>query len=881
MSRRLRIVGTISAVALLLASCGGGNDSSGRTKNSALCYATQEEKDAAVQAARDAFDAAMAGVPTEDAPEETPTSVEEETPTTISEDTTTTVALEEAGGGYRRPAVRTGSGGDTSTTVEEQSDGGEGDGEGEGNSEDGSLTLEQQQAQMDLEAAENMPLCETESSVVECTGTVTVEGASSDCGPVVLYVADDGAWHLDDEAQDPALVLAEGTVDVSALSAENPITFPISYEAASSDVQDAVSDQECLVFLNRWGFNWRCSEPVSVVITTDLWSSHANVAECISEGALLVPEDYRFYFAMYQSGDSPFFSGYNDEQQQDVEFSVGLPDSESACLTDEYDLENWDSLPFSGQSDVQVRNYEFTVPDDLGGPVYVKFESGADFDVDIDDNSDFEIDPGCDSDAECETYTGYSIWNLDPGTYLFEIEDNEEVVSWTSNVEIQDAAVTLPEVPFSYTIDGNEKRFTFTITQTQDLVFWATAGETCSVSEDDESGNGFADPEIDIIGSYGFEADDDNGGRGAGNCSASLIQETFEPGTYTLSVEDDDREGPSLTLGSSIELNQAKINWDLRSEFASPDTTFEIVVPSGGAWFRASTVINETVTYVYNIETDEEISTTGCANPDGDIETDDFNCPDSYLVLLDENENEVLSDDDGGEIYSVTRANGIATEVIENHYASDMYTFLEEGTYVLAVMDCCGPWDEEEPSTDTYEVKFGFGSIDAEDTPEIEVIVDENPEIPQSVEQVKLSDFQLTTDGSISTAISDGVESMVCDAECIDSMFASAGLRDGSIYVSAGADSVILRKGQKSAVIQVGKNAGEISAVATSADGSTVVVLSSELTKIPADIQNAVDNKTVVDLQSDSGPSMVLILMAIALLLIGAGAVTVRKKKSA
>ena len=54
-----RVVGLGAVCVLLLAACGGGSESSTRTKNSALCYATQEEKDAAVQAAQDAFDAAI------------------------------------------------------------------------------------------------------------------------------------------------------------------------------------------------------------------------------------------------------------------------------------------------------------------------------------------------------------------------------------------------------------------------------------------------------------------------------------------------------------------------------------------------------------------------------------------------------------------------------------------------------------------------------------------------------------------------------------------------------------------------------------------------------------------------------------------------------
>ena len=104
MNRKVRIFAAISAAVLVLASCGGG-ESSSRTRNSALCYADQAEKDAAVQAARDAFDAAMGGESTGDVVDETPTSVVEETPTTIGEETPT--SLEGAsGGGYRRPAIR-------------------------------------------------------------------------------------------------------------------------------------------------------------------------------------------------------------------------------------------------------------------------------------------------------------------------------------------------------------------------------------------------------------------------------------------------------------------------------------------------------------------------------------------------------------------------------------------------------------------------------------------------------------------------------------------------------------------------------------------------------------------------------------------------------
>jgi len=144
MSRKVRLLSAITVGVLLLASCGGG-ESTSRTKNSALCYVDQAAKDEAVKAAEDALEAAMTGAPAEETPEETPTSVEEtptsveETPTTIGKETPT--SLEGAsGGGYRRPAVRAANSGETE------------------------LTPEQQQAQMDLEAAQAQPLCEDEAT---------------------------------------------------------------------------------------------------------------------------------------------------------------------------------------------------------------------------------------------------------------------------------------------------------------------------------------------------------------------------------------------------------------------------------------------------------------------------------------------------------------------------------------------------------------------------------------------------------------------------------------------------------------------------------------------------------------------------------------------
>jgi len=871
MSRKVRLLSAISAAALLLASCGGG-ESSSRTRNSALCYETQEAKVAAVELALAAFNAAMGNAPSEEVVDETPTSTIEETPTTVVEETPTTLE-ETSGGGYRRPAVRTSSDGDTSTTVEASSDGGE-----------VILTPEQQQAQMELEAAEAQPLCEADAgsaSEVSCTATRTLEGVTDDCadGDVIVEDSNGGEWKLVGIAEDGSeLVLAQGTYDVTTLGIDNPIIIPISYGVASSEGES--STDGCTATLTSTGISWDCPNGELFTVAIEDMSNPGvyPLVECSSSGSLTVADDQRFWFNF--SLGATFFDGWNFEREQNVPISFEVPeDTEGVCSEEaEMDFADWDSLPFSGQSDLQVRNYSFTVPEGLEEPVYVKFESTDDFDVDIDDADDFESE-SCDENS-C---TGYSMWDLAPGEYFIEIEDNYEVVTWTSNVEIVAIAFEFPTLPYSYTSDGSRTMYSFTIAETQTVTLTATAGQTCSEPDDNEEGNGFVDPELDLFGN-GVDEYDDNSGRGAGNCSASFLEVELEPGTYTVYVVDDDQEGGSITLGSSVELTEMSITWDLASASASPDTTFEIVVPAGGAWFWANTIINGTRTWVEDVTDPDNpvlLSEEGCGNPDGDMATFDNACMDSFLALLDSNDEEVVSDDDGGMQWSVSTSNGIRTEVITNYYGSQFEIYLEEGVYTLAVMDCCGPWEGESPSTDTYEVKFGFGSIVAAEIPKVEVVADESPTIPASVEQVKLPDAQLSVDGSVSTSLSDGVNTMVCDTSCIDAMFASAGIADGTITISAGGDSVTMRKGQKKAMIPIGVNAEAITATVVSADGSQTVSLSSKISQIPASVQASIESKTGSSSSESGSNLLMLIVLGLGVLVIaGAGTTLVRRRKA-
>jgi hypothetical protein len=828
-----------------------------------LCYADQAEKDAAVQAARDAFDAAMGGESSGDVVDETPTSVVEETPTTIGEETPT--SLEGAsGGGYRRPAVRAASSGDS--TVPPSGDSGS---EGEG---DGTLTPEQQQAQMNLEAAETQPLCETDAentSEVTCTATRTFEGVTDDCadGDVIVEDSNGGEWKLVGIAEDGSeVVLAQGTYDVTTLGLDNPIIIPISYGVASGEGE--TSADGCTATLTSTGISWDCpnGELFNVAIEDMSNPGVYPLVECSSSGSHTVADGQTFWFNF--SLGATFFDGWNNEREQNVPISFEVPeDTEGVCSEIDAEEIDWDALPFSGQSEEQVIRYSFTVPEDFGGPVFAKFESTDDFDVDIDDVSDFE-DYSCWN--ECPPFIGYSVWDLAPGEYFIEIEDNIEMVTWTSNIEIVANPFEFPTLPYSYTSDGSRTMYALTIAETQTVTLTATAGQTCLPSEDDDEGNGFADPELDLFGN-GVDESDDNSGHGAGNCSASFLEIELEPGTYSVYVEDDDKEGGSITLGSSVELQQLEFEWDLKAQQVVDEAAIEFVVPEGGAWFKAKAFTNQLETYIYDAKEDgNKVGEEGCNNPDGDLETNDDNCVQTSLELYSD---EILLEDVHGnaEFYEWSQVGNLWVGSYINSYGSEIEIFLPEGTYQMSARG-----ESQDDSPASFELEYGFGSA-------IEIVAKpiDVPPAPPSPSSADLPVGSLDQDSRVATSVSTAVEEFICDSLCIEAMFANAGLSSGSISISAGAETVVLTKGQKRAVIPVGKGAESISATATSADGVTVVNLNSKIAQIPASVLASVESKTGSSSSEGGSNLLMLVVLGLGVLVIaGAGTTLVRRRKA-
>ena len=884
MSHRARIIALLSVSTLLLASCGGG-ESSGRTKNAALCYETQADKDAAVKSAQDAFDTAMGGVIVEEnpegTPEETPTSVDEETPTSVEEDVPvitddSSPELEEAfGGGYRRPAVRAASGGDS--TVPPAEDGGE-----------VVLTPEQQQAQMDLEAAEAQPVCETdsESAEISCTATATIDGVTDDCADGEVLLNPGGTWILENQAEDGTeTVLAEGTWDVEALSADNPVIIPISYGGTGIGEEENSTDG-CTATFTSTGVSWDCpnGELFNAAIEDMSNPDVYPLLECSSSGSHTVADGQQFWFNFYLvNGDQTFFDGWNTDREQNVPISFTVPEDTEGVCAEETDLnfEEWDELPFSGQSDAQLQNenYSFTVPDGFEGSVLVRFESADEFDVDIKEIDDFESSP-CD-ESDCTEFVGYSKWDLEPGEYEIDIEENSEIVTWTANVEIISTPKDFPTLPFNYSTDGSKTTFSFVIEETQVVTLTATSGQTCVIAEDDAKENGFADPELDLYGS-GIDEGDDNSGRGIGNCSAALLSEELEPGTYTVDVEDQDSEGFAVTLGSSVELQLLSINWELKTIDVSASTAIEFNVPAGGAWFRAEVFTNQLETYTFSsnpeLSMDESpFDSGGCANPDGDFLTKDGNCVALSLEVLGESDFDYESDID--EYSEVTQVDGNWLESWINSYGRSMEVFFPEGTYVLVAWGTLAGSEMNDSSEPVGEftLKYGFASLSLSDAIEIDVKIIDNPEIPSSSSSADVSTGAITSDGRISTAIASSVDELVCDTACINELFAKAGITDGSIAISAGDEVVTVKKGQRAVTIPLGKDADKISVTATSADGSQVVDLSSEIDQLSATEQSAFASSTASS-PNDSGFNLLYLLLLIPIL--GAVFFVIRRKQT-
>jgi hypothetical protein len=241
------------------------------------------------------------------------------------------------------------------------------------------------------------------------------------------------------------------------------------------------------------------------------------------------------------------------------------------------------------------------------------------------------------------------------------------------------------------------------------------------------------------------------------------------------------------------------------------------------------------------------------------------NYVDPYLVLVNNSTGFVWTDDDSGEDYGLPCL------------SSWMDVRLSEGTYTLYASTYeLADEDAEESELAGFDYSFGMSDWALS---KAKVASEPIPDSVPAPEALPVDNIKTGSAGDQpNVAIDSTVNSMVCNSTCIDGMFASAGISDGTITVTAGAESVVIRKGQRKAVVPVGKNTHNVSVQATSSNGETVN-LSTGIDVLPAEVITQLDNAK----DSGSGSSMNWLLIgALGLIVVaGAGVAVSRKKKSA
>jgi hypothetical protein len=454
-----------------------------------------------------------------------------------------------------------------------------------------------------------------------------------------------------------------------------------------------------------------------------------------------------------------------------------------------------------------------------------------------------------------------------PGTYeLWFNYGDAQTLSVLSNVEWESldyADFKLPSLSFNYELpDSRTADYSFTITEPTVVSFTASAGETCTLDETGEEGNGFADPELDLyyVDDNGYWDDDDvahddDGGHGPGNCSAAWIQVELEPGNYALEAMDDDREGGVVTVNSSVELTLIPSNDPQTFSDITAPKSYTITVPAGGKDFVA----------IANSGNSEDV----CDDYYWDQE---LPYVDPYLVLVNTQTGAFFRDDNDGE------DEGFAC------LSSYLDVFLEEGTYTLFASTYeIARNDPDDSGLSGFDYSFGMSEWAME---KVKVAADPIPDSVPAPAVLPVENLKIgSTADSQNIAIASTVNSMECNKACIETLFVAAGMTDGTLTINAGAESVVISQGQRKAVIPVGKKAKNISVRAKSASGE-VVVLSSGIAVLPAEVtaqlEVATGSTSLGGSSNSSGTSTTTILFMVlgVLVLAGAGTTLVRRRKA-
>lgn len=231
----------------------------------------------------------------------------------------------------------------------------------------------------------------------------------------------------------------------------------------------------------------------------------------------------------------------------------------------------------------------------------------------------------------------------------------------------------------------------------------------------------------------------------------------------------------------------------------------------------------------------------------------------------------VTSDDDSGEGMSM---NGCSSFIDVN---------LDEGEYLMVfstyeVMFDEYLWDEDGSGFgSTFELKYGFltesGSGD-------QIVVEESNDPIPPVQVPPTADLpveQLKSGSNSTLAVAEGVSTMVCSSTCVDDLFALEGVTGDVLTVSVGGESIVVKRGASKVRVPVRAGAKELVVTQKAASGTTEVVSSTKVITAPANL-----GSTTTNTSSESGSNLlVMVILGLGVLIIaGAGATLIRRRKA-
>ena len=260
---------------------------------------------------------------------------------------------------------------------------------------------------------------------------------------------------------------------------------------------------------------------------------------------------------------------------------------------------------------------------------------------------------------------------------------------------------------------------------------------------------------------------------------------------------------------------------------------------------------------------------------------------DPYLVIFDENNESVDSDDNGGEDYGY------------GYYSSRLNVFLEEGSYTLlaTTWELWHEGDEGWPTT--YDLELRFGSVPVptdqvapsgdlpEDQPVSVKVLDAPPsnlEQPGPMFALPVNEV-INRDKSSNEpnpVIPAGVTEVVCDSGCLLALREAAGASEGVVTIQIGGEVIEVQPGARKAIIPVRPSAKEILVTVAPNDGGEPVVLSTEVLVISPrtfPVKMAEGAKSVTNSASSNGgiPTNLIVVLVVLALAIAIG--LIRRQK--